>query len=240
MFQYKSFFLSVILGVSVWGFLASNETIVENNRVDNVLFISLGSICTPASELRKYNLRQAAYPFDWMLSIDGMKFIDILKDDFEYFLDERFLKPYFSNGILMHDYYHLEFSHEENSFQSPVFKPMRQLQEKYTRRIQRFRDLKQYQGRVCFIRHSWSLSMHENYRFRNQDNLSINKEYSYLLYDTLKNYFPALDFILIIVNADLNQQGMMKKDLTDKIKIYSGSIIYSEMFEEIEKDYSYK
>jgi len=50
------------------------------------IFVSLGSYCAPASLIRSSGFRKAAFPFDWNISLDGEKLIELLEDDFEHFL----------------------------------------------------------------------------------------------------------------------------------------------------------
>jgi hypothetical protein len=51
------------------------------------LFISLGSSCGPGHVLRHFEIREAAFPLDWLLSIDNEGLIAMLKDVFLYFTD---------------------------------------------------------------------------------------------------------------------------------------------------------
>jgi hypothetical protein len=75
------------------------------------LVVSLGSFCGPASMIKTVGLRVGSFPFDWMLSVNGDKIIEILNSDFQNCLDRAYLEP-FVNGVLLHKKYHIEFSHE--------------------------------------------------------------------------------------------------------------------------------
>ncbi|BAE74040.1 hypothetical protein SGGMMB4_01773 [Sodalis glossinidius str. 'morsitans'] len=50
--------------------------------------VSLGSHCLTASILKKYGLKKASFPFDWIFSSPEVV-IDCLNDEFELFLDKR-------------------------------------------------------------------------------------------------------------------------------------------------------
>jgi tellurite resistance-related uncharacterized protein len=164
------------------------------------LFISLGSFCGPASSIRSAGQRKAAFPVDWMLSVDGEKIIEMLDTDFVHFTNPRYLSP-FVNGVLLNRHYHIEYSHEGVWTKENFFQNLSPFQEKYQRRIERFKKLRQYQGGVYFIRSAWALSTHPNYAFSSPANLEISEEYAERLYAALQRYFPQVDVYLIIKNT---------------------------------------
>jgi len=49
------------------------------------LFVSLGSHCEPASYLREFQLRNIAFPFDWIVSFNHEGAVAILEDNFNFF-----------------------------------------------------------------------------------------------------------------------------------------------------------
>jgi len=207
------FFLIALSIVPCWG-----DEEEPSDRVDlaelsqETLFVSLGSYCGPAGLSLSSGLRKAAFPFDWNVSFDGEKLIELLEDDFLHFLDDDylltddFLIP-FASGILLNIYYHIEFVHE-GVFKGPdSLQKLELMKEKYRRRIDRFRNLREYSGKVYFMRagHLDSLTDH-NRVFKNKDNIEISPEYSLRLYKTLKMRFPKLNFSLIIINPPHPQQ----------------------------------
>lgn len=135
-----------------------------------------------------------------MLSVDGEKIIEILEDNFSYFFDKSYLEP-FVNGVLLQKYYHMEFSHEGVWNDQNFSQNFSDFSAKYQRRIERFRKLNNYKGKVFFMRQAWSLSTHPNYAFADPGNLEISIEYSQRLHAALEKFFPALDIHLIIINA---------------------------------------
>jgi hypothetical protein len=181
------------------------------------LFVSLGSFCGPASTIQTAGLRKASFPIDWMLSVNGEKIISMLDNDFRHFTNPKFLVP-FINGVLLNTFYEIEYSHEgvwtrENFAQQLVI-----FKEKYTRRIERFRRLRSYKGKIFFMRDAWPLSTHKNYAFSNPGNLKITPEYAKRLFAALKRYFPQVDVYLIIRNISEQDKEVSTK-LFDKILI---------------------
>ena len=73
--------------------------------VDETLFISLGSWCNVAANLRKNEMRKAAFPFDWITSVDCEKFLEIFATDFKYFLDDKYLS--IKDSHILNHYYKL-------------------------------------------------------------------------------------------------------------------------------------
>ncbi len=183
--------------------------------------VSLGSYCAPALTLRERGIRPAALPFDWILSVDGDKLLEILEDDFRFFMDDRYLRPHPTSGVLLHHRYHLEFSHEVNSHGAEYFADLDGLRARYERRVARFRQLADYRGPVDFIRRSWSLSTHPNYVFRDEGNLMIGAVYASRLLQTLSTRFPKLDLRLIIVNSEANTEDDAM--ISDRLRILSAT-----------------
>jgi len=120
----------------------------------NIIYIPLGSSCSLAYQLDKYNLRKESYPFDWILSRDK-EIINILKDEFRNFLDIEYLqaKNKSSNFPIIdefwndnkndkdniirvyHKLYKITFVHDFKNFDELE---MNSAKIKYDRRIKRF------------------------------------------------------------------------------------------------------
>ncbi len=161
------------------------------------LFVSLGSYCETAHVHRECGIRKAAFPFDWIISFDGEKLLEILEDDFLHFLNPHFLRVY--GASLLNDYYHLEFLNE-GDWEDADYK-IEEFSRKCQRRIDRFRNLGNYPGKVFFVRTSYPRSLVDPNRiWRIEENIEITRLSAEKLYQKLKNYFPCLDFDLIIMN----------------------------------------
>lgn len=182
-------------------------------------YVSLGSVCEISHILKAGNLRLLAYPFDWITTIDSNKFLKILEDDFEFFLDDKFLIPVNKDPYpLLNTYYNIEFLHDGVFNESLFSKNIEIFKDKYTRRINRFRDLRTSSEHVIFMRHSYKFSMSDPHRiYFCQDNLEIDDEYTLKLFNLLKQYFPDLKFTLIIVNNHNNNNIVEEKRLNEHI-----------------------
>jgi len=184
-------------------------------------FVSLGSHCLPAHMFRNCEVRKAAFPFDWIASFNGQALINILETDFHDFLNEEYLIAYESGRVLLHTKYHLEFLHDGHWSGDQYLSSMLLLKAKYLRRINRFRQLNDYQGKVFFIRCAYLYSNSNPQRFyRNEENIEITEEYALKLYDALKKNFPNLNFSLIILNNGKGLDITEEKKITDHIYIF--------------------
>lgn len=119
-----------------------------------IAFVSLGMNCAPATQLRKLGLRKEAYPFDWLIS---EHIESCLEDDFKFFfLDWKINEK--KNAILNH--YGFWFTHDfprtipDHQIVENWNLSVPEIQKKYQRRIQRFRNLCQStEYMVVLLRH---------------------------------------------------------------------------------------
>jgi hypothetical protein len=154
------------------------------------LFISLGPDCYFAGFIDQIGYRKASFPFDWLLILDHSGMIKILDEDFKHFLDPSCYSIRTANRALVNHYYHIEFFHEhDNDFIG-----------KYGRRIDRFRRLNNYMGKVFFLRKSYEGANEPNFYWPSKDLLNISFEHALELKQVLKKRFPNLDFSLVIMN----------------------------------------
>lgn len=166
---------------------------------DRVIIVSLGSGCDTALKLRDYGLRNAAFPFDWLITGSHEKFILVLRNDFQFFADPNFFIPVDEAtdhpNNLRNTYYDISFWHEGSTLYdwSDLEKYQEQLervQAKYERRIERFRQLRFFLGKVFFVRNFTSATREQAHR---------HPELAVELREALRQYFPQLDFTLVIV-----------------------------------------
>ncbi|MGB8468330.1 MAG: DUF1796 family putative cysteine peptidase [Candidatus Babeliales bacterium] len=204
-------------------FLFYISTISPALHTQNIA-ISLGGCCTNALMLREYNVRQAAYPFDWIISpFDSL--YQAIADDFKYFLDVAYLHVA-SNNCMVIDYYGLYYVHDFPTIDSPAaikehkavsmrpITPLRndwekylpQIQEKYQRRIERFRTALRSKDHVFLFRSD------------------ISKEQAIRLRDLLETMYPAAQFTLIVL--DMSRKKAAQRDLWHEraIKQYSCAV----------------
>lgn len=175
--------------------------------VNEPLFINLGPDCYFANGLGGLQLRKAAFPFDWLLTNDQDKLIELLEDDFKLFFDQS---HYFrhTTGHLIHGYYHIEFRHEHD---------LTTFDSKYARRIQRFSELNNYKGKVFFMRRAYPNLENNNshpFYWQNFEIKKVDMEWAQKLSNVLKKRLPNLDFNLVIVNyLDSEEQMQIVDDL---------------------------
>ncbi len=179
---------------------ADDAEIVSQNRT---LFVSLGSTCHSAMMLRHAGLRYAAYPLDWVLSMDGNKLIDGIRDGFAYLCDPRYLivlkEKY---GWLANTYYSIELVHEGNWLGNRFAHRWSKFREKYARRLARFHNIKEHEGTVYFFRAAMPefFVSQGTYVFEDKENRVITPQYALRLYSALKEAFPKPNVRLIIFN----------------------------------------
>lgn len=178
----------------------------DHNLDQNITFVSLGSHCEIAVHLNANHLRKAAFPFDWLLTCNHDPFLLLLEDDFSCFLDEKQLiqhpiHPY----VLENCHYELEFRHDWpfpdlEWDKSRYSQQLEEMHLKYKRRINRFRGLRDYPGKVFFIRVAYDLQNDPNLYWGIDDIEQISGEKAKNLKETLTHYFPNLNFTLVIIN----------------------------------------
>lgn len=181
------------------------------------IFVSLGSYCASAGAIKYCGLRKAAFPFDWNITLDGEKLIEILNDDFSNFLTEEYLVP-FGWATLLNTYYHIEFVHDGSWEGADFMFYMPILQSKYKRRIERFKKLREHQGHIFFLRSAYAHSLDDIHRFyRVKENIEISEDYALRLHETLQNFFPKLNFTLIIINNHEHEYVQVEKSISDTL-----------------------
>ena len=115
------------------------------------LFVSLGCTCWQAQALRPkaHSLREAAFPFDWLLTPDSNTLIQCLDEKFKYFNDSSCFVRY-DNICLENVRYNFKFTHDwpYSGHEATPDKHKGQLEfikKKYERRIARFDKSKKIQ-----------------------------------------------------------------------------------------------
>tara|TARA_R110002153_G_scaffold269744_2_gene435611 strand:- start:37 stop:624 length:588 start_codon:yes stop_codon:yes gene_type:complete len=119
--------------------------------------ISLGNTCAVAYQMKKFNVRTQAYPFDW-LRVDKLSHINrLLEDRFEIdsFLDvteisrsDKFpIRGKNGISIIMQNKYNMKFYHDFSLNYN-----MDDIKTKYTRRRDRFMNYIKTNNKICFIR----------------------------------------------------------------------------------------
>jgi len=190
-------------------------------------FVSLGSYCEVAHNLSRSGLRLEGYPFDYITTIDSEGLLKMLEEDFEFFLDDKYLttSPRDPDHPLYNNYYKMEFLHEGdfNIENKEVYDTnLKIFKERYTRKIDRFRNLK-YKEKVIFIRHARYYEPRREYH--DKENEYISDDYAIRLYNTLSSYFKELNFKLIIINKYDDNCDLTDKTISEEKRINDNLII---------------
>lgn len=178
------------------------------------IFVSMGANCEVACRLRESGLRKVAYPFDWIFTRHHLGFLNILNLDFLNFTNPKFLEPNQTRaGHLF--YWGVEFLHDY-PFQEWTSTDKDQLhleaiKAKYDRRIERFRKLRKYEGKVFFIRTLWA-------EYETDCEFEDANEQIKDLKRVVKAYFPKLDYTLVVVLYNHHPLPPIKK--IKGVKIY--------------------
>jgi len=178
--------------------------------------IGLGETCTVAAALEVFNLRNAAYPFDWTIS-EYDSVCAALEDNFDKFLHPDFLSLRPDNHgvinkygiVFVHDFPTTDYTGDldidaplnEDILRQDWRDTLPEIQEKYARRIQRLRDVCSSNVKVYFIRHQGIQSREQACTLRN----------------IIKKRYPKLDFTLVIV---LSENESIEQWSEDNIKTY--------------------
>ena len=218
-----------LYSMEVKDFIPTNKDFQLDGLLDfnkPYLFISLGNSCWPAIGMRTYSLRNAAFPFDWLISENTHLLIKCLDKKFKYFSDKQYIekiKQY--PGSIKNIKYDFNFIHDWIPHEKLT--PINCLQKynlqlaliknKYSRRIARFNSIKLFPGKVFFLRCS------------NPHNHTMETNIAKELYNALKRYFPGLNFTLILI---LHSTHPVKIDNIKGIKQYiiKGSEFQTDLF----------
>ncbi len=166
------------------------------------LFISIGCHCEAAVLLKENHLRKASYPFDWLITHNAGRIAELLDRDFEGFMDEIhcFHHPEYPD-VFENAYYEIEWRHDyPKQARTPLAIHLDEIRPKYERRIDRFRALKGYPGKVFFVRTAYDAPHCGPNIWMTEDNLRVSSADTRVLKEALTRFFPNLDFTLVVVN----------------------------------------
>jgi hypothetical protein len=156
-----------------------------------------------AHVLKSMGARTIAYPFDWLLTNDGDRFIELLERNFENYLEKDSFK--LANNILVHSYYHIEYRHEHEGLD--------QLIAKQARRVERFKELDSYSGKVVFVRIPYSEADNPSLFWPSAKDLIIHEDEAQRLDRALRGIFPHLNYTLLIINHEKKEETKMLGNL---------------------------
>ncbi len=216
MFKVVLFFATALFAIDQY------DTHLEARYLDpngpSPLLVSLGSSCEIPHLLRILDLRQVAFPLDWVISIDQDGFLRCIEEDFLHFTEGAYLVPK-DNGILINIYYRMEFPHEGNCNSTPYADLLAKFQAKYNRRIERYRELAQFRGEILFVRASYVNAASPAFAYADPTNLYLELEWGERLLRLLKQRFPDNRLRLILVNHHDLAEAKLEK-WTEEISVF--------------------
>lgn len=134
------------------------------------------------------------------------QFISLLDNDFQFFIDGYyFIQHPMHKHFVENFYYEIEFRHDW-TFPDLMTNPARcreqieNMQTKYQRRIERFRQLRDYKNKVFFIRCAFEYLNEPDPYWRREGIEIITTKQAKEIKEALDRYFPNLNFTLVIVN----------------------------------------
>jgi hypothetical protein len=169
-----------------------------------MIFIPIGVDCGNADFLRKIGLRKSAYPFDWIVTYNGIS--DIIKNDFIDYLPNNFDK--FNNIYKIFLPHHL-FPNDN---------------EKILRRIDRFKSiLEKSNEKVIFIRKGHATHHHKE---NNMNIIKSDLDDAEDLDNLLKSNYPNLNYEIIVtlICGDCFDRKIKYTSCSTNIKVYNISM----------------
>ena len=165
----------------------------------NIEYIPIGIDCDVAFMCKEFNMRNCAYPFDHIVTYDGIT--KILENNFNNFIPE--INENTINNHVFDKNYNTKFIHDNFLLQED--------KDKYKRRIDRFLEILNTNKKIVFIKKGHSIHHHNEL-----DNI-VNE------YEEVKNLntnYKNLDYEIVIIllckkcNCNINTENI------DNIKLY--------------------
>ena len=220
------------LCVFIFTQLLANEPLFP---VKDPIFISLGNKCWTAQALELYKLRECTFPFDWLFTLDDEGLNRVFDEDFAYFTDKDSFSPNDYHPVAIENTrYGMIFTHDWpfpdiQLTEERYYQHLEAVKVKYQRRIERFRKLRDYKGKVFFFR---TFSTYSDII----GEYGWNREKVKKMKACLDRYFPNLDFTLVILSCsdpDISEIGEVEGVIEFKIKELYIQENYFNMFMEL-------
>lgn len=169
----------------------------------NIEYIPIGIDCDIAFMCKEFNMRKTAYPFDHIVTYDGIT--KILENNFNNFIPE-IIENTINNNVFDKNY-NTKFIHDNFLLQED--------KNKYKRRIDRFLKILNTNTKIVFIKKGHSIHHHNEL-----DNIVNEYEEVKNLNEYLKTNYKNLDYEIVIIllckkcNCNINNENI------DNIKLY--------------------
>jgi hypothetical protein len=170
------------------------------------MIIPIGVDCGMAMFCKKYNLRNLSFPFDWVVSYNGVS--NCIDDNFTYFIPQINEKLNNYDMFFTHDFAIDTFSEDKI---------------KYTRRYNRFINiLKTSKENIIFCRKGHAGHLHNEHNGK-YCNITSDISDAENLDAVISNKYPELNYkiIVILVCGKCFDANKIYKSQSDKIEIYN-------------------
>ena len=147
-----------------------------------IMIVSIGSDCHMTEFLKKNNLRSSAFPFDWIVSYNGVS--KCIEDNFNNFI------PKYLNRINDYDMF---FYHDFDGCN--VYDHI----SKYNRRIERFKNILETTTEEITFCRKGHCPHHHNEHNEKYTNITDDIEDVYSLDDILQKKYPKLNYKIIVI-----------------------------------------
>ncbi|MBO0440393.1 DUF1796 family putative cysteine peptidase [Candidatus Enterococcus ikei] len=180
--------------------------------------ISLGFFCSVASDLEKLGVRNASYPFDWLIS-SWKSVEELIDNEFEDFLSDELI--YQIEGARYKNLrYDLNFYHDFDEYKD-YYSQIDQVRSKYNRRIHRFyRDIQKPTLFIRYIKDQEELAyLEENYDTVCQKLCKFNKNNNILFLMNEGNYQTHLPINFVSIDDEdiVNRSPLLIKGISEKL-----------------------
>lgn len=161
------------------------------------VFVPLGLNCWPAQALRMHGFRDTAFPFDWLFTTDNDGLATCLNENFEHFSDPScFIK--FGKNDVENICYNFRFIHDwphngEHWNEQRYVEQLQFIKNKYARRITRFNNLRDFKGKIFFIR-----AFNTRHDYIGEPGWNTHNVQK--LHQALQQFFPMVDFTLVVIS----------------------------------------
>lgn len=184
------------------------------------LIVSLGEDCACATYLKMHNLRPYSLPFDWLTNASLETRFNLILDEFDKFLSVENLRI-IDKKTLNHPTFDSDFDYYENiknglhfyhdfPYSIPIKESIKDVEDKYERRIKRLYKLLKNRKKVLFIWLSHTKNNDDIMILKKHDEISqkFNKNIDFLI---IENDLSKHESDIEIINLSKNIQRIKVK-----------------------------
>lgn len=159
------------------------------------LIVSIGEDCACTSYLRRFNLQNYSYPFDWLTNATFETRVDLITSNFENFFNKEDIEFMNIHNPTIHDSY----KNKKNNFyfyhdfkkNKPFEESYYKIDQKYKKRINRLYEEIEKAEKILFV--WWSRDKHQD------ENVIIDS------YKKLKEKFEYKEIYLLLIEPSESQ-----------------------------------